>query len=499
MMDDIHNMNDLTRLYQLYMMTDKILSTQLKSKSGINYELLKKFKNISIRINDINMSNATLKINNIGEESKDFYSEQDKLNTIVKTMEDAINARNMLISKYRNYSVLPLNLEDTINLDDFDYYRDKLDKINDYIQNDIRLTKLNQSLNSLGVELGNKTNAEEKILNLIPIFEKKLISSVLDNDKVKQELSKLEINIDTLSNDNQELKLKYKEISNIFDEISEKYEVMKLVKDDNYLDIVMNITNEYNTAKYNKNFLEILNQVLNKVNDYESFIEKRTSIKECLLNINKNIFGNYLDKLLSSQLDEFNKVETLRQEIENIKEQIHKNNALINRINRNQKELQKELTSKKENYKVKDNQIIKIADSYISYSKERVYNVLKFISNKIQNKNEKDQVFEEIKDSDNLFIDNSNPQENIESPLDFKTISEPNDIFVEKGSMQTENFNKDVGKIEPYDDILKDNSNNTFKPFDFKTDIISGNISPDIPNSKIQFLDSNNNFWPNIV
>ncbi len=37
MMDNISDMNDLTRLYQLYIMTDKILNMQLSSDSGINY------------------------------------------------------------------------------------------------------------------------------------------------------------------------------------------------------------------------------------------------------------------------------------------------------------------------------------------------------------------------------------------------------------------------------------------------------------------------------
>ena len=61
-MDNVSEITDIKRLYQLYIMTDKILNMQHKSSSGINYETLKKFKLISLRINYLHMQEFSSKI-----------------------------------------------------------------------------------------------------------------------------------------------------------------------------------------------------------------------------------------------------------------------------------------------------------------------------------------------------------------------------------------------------------------------------------------------------
>lgn len=499
MIDNISDINDLKRLYQLYIMIDKILAMQSKSKAGINYETLKKFKLISIRINYLHMQESLEKIAELEYETKDFYEEEKKLTVLVKVMGDAYNARNILINKYRAYSALPLILEDNIGLDDLEYYRNKLDCVSEYIKNEAYLVKLDSSLSLLGLNIGVKTKEEEDMLSLIPLYEKDLKSYIFDKDSVIKTLQKYGFDVKELFNNDSRFNNKYEKISAIYSDACDKYDAIKFVDKNDYSDVIRDITLEYNAARTNKNIVEILKLLLEDKKEYDEFLEKRVSIKTYLMDLNEVIFGKEFSDLLDLQLEACEKMDSVHADIVRMKEDIHKNNSLITRIKKNQKELKNKILIKKQKNeeKVRENQVISVENSYISYSRERVNKVLRYVYDKLNNSSLGNESIDKKAD-DEIFVDvnNSFNKDDIKS----------DDIFVSRDNP----FDKLNDRIESYDEIFEDNSNglfieeenknkvNDFKFVDLGNNIFNGQINPEIINSNVQFMNTNNTFWPNI-
>lgn len=485
-MDNISDINDLKRLYQLYIMMDKMLNMQQKSDNGINYETLKKLKLISIRINYLHMQESLKEISNLEYETKDYYEEQEKLSKLVNAMENADEARKILINKYRKYSVLPLVLEDTIGLENLQYYRDKLDNISEYIKNENYLIKLDASLSELGLNIGSKVKEEEDLILLIPLYEKRLKSYVLDNEKVILSLQKYGFDIKKIFNNESDFYDKYEKTISCYNDERDKYEAIKFVDKKDYDDVIYDITNEYNNAKVNYNIAEILRLLVQTNEEYDSFFEKRKSIKVYLMELNEMIFGKGFYDLLNSQLVMCEKINSIKMDISEMRESIHKNNSLLVRIKNNQKELKQKIEKKKDSLdeeKLK-NQIVNINNSSISYSKERVNKVLKFVYDK---------------------LNASNDSKDVENKT--QTNKEEND---ELFTLEDQYFLKMDDKVESYDDIFEnvsdkenlfldeENKNHDIKFENFDNNIFNNKINPEIVSSNVQFINSNGSFWPNI-
>lgn len=483
MIDNISDMNDLTRLYQLYIMTDKILTMQNKSSTGINYNTLKTFKAMSIRINYLHMQDSINKIEKLDYKSKDIYDEQQRLTREVKILEDVSEARSILINKYRKYSALPLVLDDFIELNNLDYLRDKLKYINEYIKNESYIDKLDNTLNQLGINLGNKVKEEEELLELIPIYEKKLMSILLDNEETVNDFTRIGFDIRELSHNDSKLIDKYNKIEYIYNEVKDKYEAMCLIDDRDYSDVVREISDEYNSTKNNKYIMEILKLLFLEKKDYDDFYEKRINIKNYLMELGNSIFDREFVNLLNKQLEMCEKINFMQKDILNMKEEINRNNSLLSRIKNNQVKLMESISKKKEIVSEEDmnNRITNIKDSYVNYSKERVNKVLKFVNDKLNSLTESNDAFVE----ENIPFENMEQDNHFDERL-FKTEFEP--------------FDKLNEKVESYDDIFIDNSNKIIdSDVNYSNDNVFNNeLNSEITNSNIQFMNSSGSFWPNI-
>lgn len=508
MKDNYSSMNDLTRLYQLYIMTDKILSQELNSYSGINYETLKKFKSMSMRINYLHMQESLKRLNELEYETKDIYEEQQRLNEKVKTMEDVSDARNILINKYRKYSALPLVLDDIINLDDLDYLSDKLNYINEYIKNETYLSKLDNSLSNLGISLGNKTKELEESLEFMPIYEKELKTFLLNNKSTNETLHNIGFDIKELNINDKEFLSKYDEINSIYNEVKDKFDAMNLVDKSNYSDVIREISDEYRIAKVNKYIVEILKIIFTEEKEYDAFYEKRINIRTYLMDLFDNIFGREFINLLNKQIEKCEKITTIRKEVDEIRDEINKNNSLASRIRNNQKELEEKIYKKKEYISESElpNQVLSIKSSTISYSKPRVNQVLKYVFDTLNTKEEnhdnaifvdENKPFEENNDNNELFTTTIEPFNKSNAKMEanddiFENVTDKENIFDSSNEKDKEDI------FIPFADKWDDNNPEDIKLYNFSNNIFNDSINPEIVGSNIQFINPDGTFWPNI-
>ena len=528
-MDSISEITDLKRLYQLYIMTDKILNNQLNSKPGINYETLKRFKIISLRINYLHMQEFSSKAVDLKHDTKDIYEEQKKLTLLVKLMKDANEAHNMLISKYRKYSSLPLIFDDSIDISDLDYYSDKLENINEYIKNESYISRINDSMNELGIELGNKTKELDDILSLIPLYEKKLRNYVIEDSDVISHLNDRGFNVMELLDDVGAIEDKYDMVMAIYNESLEKYDAIKYVDSYDYADVVREINNEYQSAKTNKSIIEILKSISKEENEYEDFYRKRVNIKTNLIELDDNIFGRKFNIILKEQMDICNNVNDINEALSDVKDKIHKNNLLLSNLKRNQTKLKKLISRKKEVLTEDEinRQVVSVDNSHVNYSKERVNNVLKFVFDKIsESENESDDesgekqekndlelepiisdndesdIYEEVSDSSELFSQDTSVETGNNSDEDniFENVADSNQVFDNEINIfedDIKNSSELFEKIDDSSELFTDDSKE-LKLYDLGNNIFNDRIDSEIYSPNVQFMNSDGSFWPNI-
>lgn len=486
-MNNISEITDLKRLYQLYIMTDKILNMQLSSSSGINYETLKRFKMISLRINYLHMQEFSLNKANLEYETKDIYEEQKKLTQLVKNMKDCLNARSLLISKYRKYSSLPLILEDGVGLDNLEYYSDKLDSINDYIKNETYISKIDSTMNELGLQLGEKTKEEEELLSMIPFSEKQLRNCILNDTDAINMLREHGFDIKELSDSERQLKEKYSSVLEAYNEISEKYEAIKYVDKNDYADVIREINNEYQNIKVKKLIVEIIKLILEVKDDYDYFYNKRINIKTNLVELGENIFGKKISLLIKEQMDMCNTINEVKARIEEIKNEIHKNNSMLSNVKRRQSKLKEMISKKKESVGEEElnKQVIESTKSYINYSKERVNNVLKYVLQELNSKKDSDNNKEEV-----IVTNSEHSREETDSI--FEEVSTTSELFPKEEKTEED----DIFEQIPDSDKLF-NENSDLKLYDLGNNIFNDRIDPEIYSPNVQFMNADGSFWPN--
>ena len=116
-MYDISKMTNITRLYQIYLMTYDTLRAQSKSKLGIEQDTLKKLKEISLQIYTLILNqtySSIQELKNYGD-VYDIYQISSRLDKMVSVIENLFETKNKLTHKYGEFSIIPLVLEILLN------------------------------------------------------------------------------------------------------------------------------------------------------------------------------------------------------------------------------------------------------------------------------------------------------------------------------------------------------------------------------------------------
>lgn len=525
-MYDISKMTNITRLYQIYLMTYDTLRAQSKSKLGIEQDTLKKLKEISLQIYTLILDqtySSIQELKNYGD-VYDIYQISSRLDKMVSVIENLFETKNKLTHKYGEFSIIPLVLEnskDNISEEKLSILTKRRDIFDTYIKNEGFLKKLKEEIIKLNEELGNLSNKQDEINSIFTKYEKELQRFIQISDDFIELCKDNSIDIKQLQSYNDiEFNAYYDNICSSDKDATEKYNVMLSIPVNNdYSDIHYEVKHEMEEAKLRRSLIEIVKEINGTYSNYEELIKKREKINKYLKNIENKELISQLKLLIDRQIRSIQSYHQVELSILNIKDDVSEKQTLVDRLTSDNENLKKDIeyilslpsidyVIDKTKYST-NNMVIGISDSFIAYTKDRVKNVLLYVHNELNKennsiiKNSIDNYFNEknkeenIKYSSNEIIDIKNGYivYSYDRVIDIlrKILNSMNKNTIEvDNTKETHTLIEDNSNIEKQDDIEVDISKENIFLDDLKKDDNKDNTLEDSNNSILDITKENN-------
>ena len=525
-MYDISKMTNITRLYQIYLMTYDTLRAQSKSKLGIEQDTLKKLKEISLQIYTLILDqtySSIQELKNYGD-VYDIYQISSRLDKMVSVIENLFETKNKLTHKYGEFSIIPLVLEnskDNISEEKLSILTKRRDIFDTYIKNEGFLKKLKEEIIKLNEELGNLSNKQDEINSIFTKYEKELQRFIQISDDFIELCKDNSIDIKQLQSYNDiEFNAYYDNICSSDKDATEKYNVMLSIPVNNdYSDIHYEVKHEMEEAKLRRSLIEIVKEINGTYSNYEELIKKREKINKYLKNIENKELISQLKLLIDRQIRSIQSYHQVELSILNIKDDVSEKQTLVDRLTSDNENLKKYieyiLSLPSIDYVIDktksstNNMVIGISDSFIAYTKDRVKNVLLYVYNELNKennsiiKNSIDNYFNEknkeenIKYSSNEIIDIKNGYivYSYDRVIDIlrKILNSMNKNTIEvDNTKETHTLIEDNSNIEKQDDIEVDISKENIFLDDLKKDDNKDNTLEDSNNSILDITKENN-------
>ena len=525
-MYDISKMTNITRLYQIYLMTYDTLRAQSKSKLGIEQDTLKKLKEISLQIYTLILDqtySSIQELKNYGD-VYDIYQISSRLDKMVSVIENLFETKNKLTHKYGEFSIIPLVLEnskDNISEEKLSILTKRRDIFDTYIKNEGFLKKLKEEIIKLNEELGNLSNKQDEINSIFTKYEKELQRFIQISDDFIELCKDNSIDIKQLQSYNDiEFNAYYDNICSSDKDATEKYNVMLSIPVNNdYSDIHYEVKHEMEEAKLRRSLIEIVKEINGTYSNYEELIKKREKINKYLKNIENKELISQLKLLIDRQIRSIQSYHQVELSILNIKDDVSEKQTLVDRLTSDNENLKKDieyiLSLPSIDYVIDktksstNNMVIGISDSFIAYTKDRVKNVLVYVYNELNKennsiiKNSIDNYFNEknkeenIKYSSNEIIDIKNGYivYSYDRVIDIlrKILNSMNKNTIEvDNTKETHTLIEDNSNIEKQDDIEVDISKENIFLDDLKKDDNKDNTLEDSNNSILDITKENN-------
>lgn len=525
-MYDISKMTNITRLYQIYLMTYDTLRAQSKSKLGIEQDTLKKLKEISLQIYTLILDqtySSIQELKNYGD-VYDIYQISSRLDKMVSVIENLFETKNKLTHKYGEFSIIPLVLEnnkDNISEEKLSILTKRRDIFDTYIKNEGFLKKLKEEIIKLNEELGNLSNKQDEINSIFTKYEKELQRFIQISDDFIELCKDNSIDIKQLQSYNDiEFNAYYDNICSSDKDATEKYNVMLSIPVNNdYSDIHYEVKHEMEEAKLRRSLIEIVKEINGAYSNYEELIKKREKINKYLKNIENKELISQLKLLIDRQIRSIQSYHQVELSILNIKDDVSEKQTLVDRLTSDNENLKKDieyiLSLPSIDYVIDktksstNNMVIGISDSFIAYTKDRVKNVLLYVYNELNKennsiiKNSIDNYFNEknkeenIKYSSNEIIDIKNGYivYSYDRVIDIlrKILNSMNKNTIEvDNTKETHTLIEDNSNIEKQDDIEVDISKENIFLDDLKKDDNKDNTLEDSNNSILDITKENN-------
>ena len=423
-MYDISKMTNITRLYQIYLMTYDTLRAQSKSKLGIEQDTLKKLKEISLQIYTLILDqtySSIQELKNYGD-VYDIYQISSRLDKMVSVIENLFETKNKLTHKYGEFSIIPLVLEnskDNISEEKLSILTKRRDIFDTYIKNEGFLKKLKEEIIKLNEELGNLSNKQDEINSIFTKYEKELQRFIQISDDFIELCKDNSIDIKQLQSYNDiEFNAYYDNICSSDKDATEKYNVMLSIPVNNdYSDIHYEVKHEMEEAKLRRSLIEIVKEINGTYSNYEELIKKREKINKYLKNIENKELISQLKLLIDRQIRSIQSYHQVELSILNIKDEVSEKQTLVDRLTSDNENLKKDieyiLSLPSIDYVIDktksstNNMVIGISDSFITYTKDRVKNVLLYVYNELNKENNSI-----IKNSIDNYFNEKNKEEN---------------------------------------------------------------------------------------
>ena len=525
-MYDISKMTNITRLYQIYLMTYDTLRAQSKSKLGIEQDTLKKLKEISLQIYTLILDqtySSIQELKNYGD-VYDIYQISSRLDKMVSVIENLFETKNKLTHKYGEFSIIPLVLEnskDNISEEKLSILTKRRDIFDTYIKNEGFLKKLKEEIIKLNEELGNLSNKQDEINSIFTKYEKELQRFIQISDDFIELCQDNSIDIKQLQSYNDiEFNAYYDNICSSDKDATEKYNVMLSIPVNNdYSDIHYEVKHEMEEAKLRRSLIEIVKEINGTYSNYEELIKKREKINKYLKNIENKELISQLKLLIDRQIRSIQSYHQVELSILNIKDDVSEKQTLVDRLTSDNENLKKDieyiLSLPSIDYVIDktksstNNMVIGISDSFITYTKDRVKNVLLYVYNELNKENNSiiknyiDNYFNEknkeenIKYSSNEIIDIKNGYivYSYDRVIDIlrKILNSMNKNTIEvDNTKETHTLIEDNSNIEKQDDIEVDISKENIFLDDLKKDDNKDNTLEDSNNSILDITKENN-------
>ena len=525
-MYDISKMTNITRLYQIYLMTYDTLRAQSKSKLGIEQDTLKKLKEISLQIYTLILDqtySSIQELKNYGD-VYDIYQISSRLDKMVSVIENLFETKNKLTHKYGEFSIIPLVLEnnkDNISEEKLSILTKRRDIFDTYIKNEGFLKKLKEEIIKLNEELGNLSNKQDEINSIFTKYEKELQRFIQISDDFIELCKDNSIDIKQLQSYNDiEFNAYYDNICSSDKDATEKYNVMLSIPVNNdYSDIHYEVKHEMEEAKLRRSLIEIVKEINGTYSNYEELIKKREKINKYLKNIENKELISQLKLLIDRQIRSIQSYHQVELSILNIKDDVSEKQTLVDRLTSDNENLKKDieyiLSLPSIDYVIDktksstNNMVIGISDSFIAYTKDRVKNVLLYVYNELNKennsiiKNSIDNYFNEknkeenIKYSSNEIIDIKNGYivYSYDRVIDIlrKILNSMNKNTIEvDNTKETHTLIEDNSNIEKQDDIEVDISKENIFLDDLKNDDNKDNTLEGSNNSILDITKENN-------
>lgn len=525
-MYDISKMTNITRLYQIYLMTYDTLRAQSKSKLGIEQDTLKKLKEISLQIYTLILDqtySSIQELKNYGD-VYDIYQISSRLDKMVSVIENLFETKNKLTHKYGEFSIIPLVLEnskDNISEEKLSILTKRRDIFDTYIKNEGFLKKLKEEIIKLNEELGNLSNKQDEINSIFTKYEKELQRFIQISDDFIELCKDNSIDIKQLQSYNDiEFNAYYDNICSSDKDATEKYNVMLSIPVNNdYSDIHYEVKHEMEEAKLRRSLIEIVKEINGTYSNYEELIKKREKINKYLKNIENKELISQLKLLIDRQIRSIQSYHQVELSILNIKDDVSEKQTLVDRLTSDNENLKKDieyiLSLPSIDYVIDktksstNNMVIGISDSFIAYTKDRVKNVLLYVYNELNKennsiiKNSIDNYFNEknkeenIKYSSNEIIDIKNGYivYSYDRVIDIlrKILNSMNKNTIEvDNTKETHTLIEDNSNIEKQDDIEVDISKENIFLDDLKKDDNKDNTLEGSNNSILDITKENN-------
>ena len=495
-MYDISKMTNITRLYQIYLMTYDTLRAQSKSKLGIEQDTLKKLKEISLQIYTLILDqtySSIQELKNYGD-VYDIYQISSRLDKMVSVIENLFETKNKLTHKYDEFSIIPLVLEnnkDNISEEKLSILTKRRDAFDTYIKNEGFLKKLKEEIIKLNEELGNLSNKQDEINSIFTKYEKELQRFIQISDDFIELCKDNSIDIKQLQSYNDiEFNAYYDNICSSDKDATEKYNVMLSIPVNNdYSDIHYEVKHEMEEAKLRRSLIEIVKEINGTYSNYEELIKKREKINKYLKNIENKELISQLKLLIDRQIRSIQSYHQVELSILNIKDEVSEKQTLVDRLTSDNENLKKDieyiLSLPSIDYVIDktksstNNMVIGISDSFITYTKDRVKNVLLYVYNELNKENNSI-----IKNSIDNYFNEKNKEENIKYSsneiIDIKNgyivYSYDRVIDILRKILNSMNKNTiEVDNTKEHPTLIEDNSN-IEKQDDIEVDISKENI-----------------------
>ena len=495
-MYDISKMTNITRLYQIYLMTYDTLRAQSKSKLGIEQDTLKKLKEISLQIYTLILNqtySSIQELKNYGD-VYDIYQISSRLDKMVSVIENLFETKNKLTHKYGEFSIIPLVLEnnkDNISEEKLSILTKRRDVFDTYIKNEGFLKELKEEIIKLNEELGNLSNKQDEINSIFTKYEKELQRFIQISDDFIELCKDNSIDIKQLQSYNDiEFNAYYDNICSSDKDATEKYNVMLSIPVNNdYSDIHYEVKHEMEEAKLRRSLIEIVKEINGTYSNYEELIKKREKINKYLKNIENKELISQLKLLIDRQIRSIQSYHQVELSILNIKDEVSEKQTLVDRLTSDNENLKKDigyiLSLPSIDYVIDktksstNNMVIGISDSFIAYTKDRVKNVLLYVYNELNKENNSI-----IKNSIDNYFNEKNKEENnkyssneiIDIKNGYIVYSYDRVIDILRKILNSMNKNTiEVDNTKETHTLIEDNSNNE-KQDDIEVDISKENI-----------------------